>query len=363
MFLKKKQVEQSRDAIFIVVEEKSCPLYIVGDEIKVENFGISISSFKPSCLSLAEEVATVVTSKENLKGFSIRPGQKTRFECGGCDESKISFMYKKEKDFATTQMKLLEAAEEKKRNKHIAQFFGVLRKLSLFDPLDDDALRDLTPLLEFKTIPIGKVIIKQNSRGTHLYIILQGRVEMKGEDGKKLTEFNDGEIFGEMSLLSGEPIANTYVAITATRAAMLSVKNFKHILKQFPVLQLFIFKMLIDRAQTTALKSGNISSGMTGELSEIAPVDLFQLINSSRKTGVIDLSLPKGRAMVFFNNGEIVYARYLDHRNKAAVYALMGMTSGSFSYKKGIPKELDEQPPIGTFMSLMMEGVQNLDES
>jgi hypothetical protein len=166
-----------------------------------------------------------------------------------------------------------------------------------------------------------------------------------------------------MSLLSAEPFMHSIYSVKTTQMAILSIKNFKEILKKFPVLQMFLFKLLVDQAQAIALKSGNISSGMTGELSEIAPVDLFQLINSSKKTGTLDLTLDKGRGMVFFREGEIVYARYLKFRGKQMIYALLGMRDGHFSYTKGIPDVLDKASPIGGFMGMMMEGVQRLDES
>ena len=101
---------------------------------------------------------------------------------------------------------------------------------------------------------------------------------------------------------------------------------------------------------------------MTGELSEIHAVDLFQLINSSRKSGRIDLSLKEGKAMIFFKEGEFIYARFLKFRQKDAVYALMSAKHGRFSYTRGIPKELEKAPPIGGFMAIMMEGVQRIDE-
>ena len=67
--------------------------------------------------------------------------------------------------------------------------------------------------------------------------------------------------------------------------------------------------------------------------------------------------------MIFFKEGEIVYARFQKHRQKEAVYALLGAKNGHFSYTRGIPKELDKSPPIGGgFMVLMMEGMQRIDE-
>jgi CRP/FNR family transcriptional regulator, cyclic AMP receptor protein len=260
-------------------------------------------------------------------------------------------------------MKLLNETEERRRRQHLDKFFKVLRKIDIFESLDDDALSDLTLLLDVKTIPLDKIIIKKGEAGSNLYIILSGVVAIMADDGSRLAEMGPGEIFGEMSLLSGEPVNNSVHTLEVTQVAMLSVKNFKHVLKKYPVLQLFLFKLLVNRAQARTLRSGIITSGMSGELAEISAVDLFQLINSSQKTGTIDLSLDQGRAMVFFRDGEIVYARFLKLRNKDAVFALLEMKEGHFAYSKGIPAELDSQPPIGGFMGLMMEGLQRIDEN
>ncbi len=101
---------------------------------------------------------------------------------------------------------------------------------------------------------------------------------------------------------------------------------------------------------------------MTGELSEISAVDLFQLINYSQKTGMVEFTLKQGKALVIFKEGEIIYARLLKLRQKEAVYSLMGAIKGRFTYTRGIPKELKKSPPIGGFIGLMMEGVQRIDE-
>ena len=357
----KKQAQKYKDAIFIVTEERSCPIYNVGEEFKVENFSLTVPSFKPGCLHLAQEIAKIISTKESYSGFSKFGSHKTKFECGGCG-GLISFEFKKERDFSTLQMKLLNETEERLRRQHLDKFFGVLRNLDFFESLDDDALIDLTMLLELKTIPNYSVVIKKGDPGSHLYIILKGMVAVMADDGTRIAEMGDGKIFGEMSLLSGEPVTSSIHTIADTQVAMLSIKNFKHVLKKYPVLQLFLFKILVDRAQTLTLRSGNITSGMTGELAEISTVDLFQLINSSQKTGRIDLDLEQGRAIVFFKEGEIIHARFLHHRNQDAVFAVLGVKTGHFSYTKGIPPELEKLPPIGGFMGIMMEGLQKIDE-
>jgi CRP/FNR family transcriptional regulator, cyclic AMP receptor protein len=350
-----------RDAIFIVVEERSCPVYNIGEEFKVEKLCFYGPSFKPECLVLAQEIMKIITSRDSFVGFSKFGPQKSRFDCGGC-EGLIQFEFKKEKEFATRQMKLLSEAEERRRRQHLDKFFGVLRNLDIFDSLDDDALSDLTLLLEMRSIPIDKVVIKKGDPGSNLYVVLKGLVAVLADDGSRIAELGEGQIFGEMSLLSGEPVTSSIHTLAPSQVAMLSVKNFKHVLRKYPILQMFFFKMLVARAQALTLRSGKITSGMNGELSEISAVDLFQLINSSQKTGTIDLTLKQGKATVYFKDGEIVHASFLNLLNNDAVFALLNVKSGNFTYIKGIPNELEKLPPIGGFMGLMMEGLQRIDE-
>ena len=357
----KKPVEKYCDAVFLITAERTCPVYNVGEELKVQNFCLSVTSYKPGCLHLAQKIASILTVKENISGFPQVSAPKSQFDCGGC-EGMIQFEYKKDKDFATLQMKMLKEGEDRRHRHLIEKHFEELRKLDIFKPLDDHSLVDLTLLLEFKTIPHNKRVVKKGAPGNHLYIILKGKVAVIKDHGSKAVEIKAGEIFGEMSLLSGEPVSNSIHTTDDTLVAMLSLKNFRDILRSYHKLQLFLLKMLVDRAQTVALRSGNITSGMTGKLTEINAVDLFQLISSKRKTGAVHLSLKQGKAVIFFKKGEIVYARFQKHRQKEAVYALLGAKDGHFSYTRGIPKELEKSPPLGEFKVLMLEGMQRIDQ-
>ena len=344
----RKQATKFRDAIFIVVEERSCPIYNVGEEFRVEKFCLSVPSHKPDCLCLAQEIAKIITSRESFVGFSKFGSEKPRFDCGGC-EGLIHFEFKKEKDFATLQMKLLGEKEDRQQRQHLEKFFSVLRNLDIFEPLDDDALSNLTLLLDMRNIPIDKVVIRQGDPGSNLSIVLKGRVAVKADDGSRIAEMGTGEIFGEMSLLTGEPATSSIYTTEATQVAMLTSKNFKHVLKKYPVLQIFLFKMLVNRAQTLTLRAGIITSGMKGKLAELSAADLFHRLYSLRKTGTIKLVLKQGQAIVVFQEGKIIHARFLDHRDKEAVSALLGVKEGEFTYTKGIPDALDGRPPLGGF--------------
>ena len=357
----RKPVDKLNNAIFIVSEERSCPIYNVGEELKVENFCLSVPAFKPQCLHLMQAIMSVITTRATFSGLPRRTGPRTRFNCGGC-QGLLYFEFKKEKDFATLQMKLLMESEARRRKQHLDRFFAVLRNLDVFESLDDDALIDLIMLLEMKNVPVDRIIQKKDDPGTHLFIILEGRVAIMEHDGSRIAELGQGAIFGEMSLLADEPVANSIYTIADTQVAMLSLKNLRHVLKRYPVLQIFLFKLLVERAQEMTLRSGDITSGMTGELAEFSIVDLLQLINSAQKTGTIDLAISEGKAVVYFKKGEIVHARLRDLRDKDAVYAILAVKNGRFTYTRGIDPDLQDLPPIGGFIGMLMEGVQRIDE-
>lgn len=356
-----RQERKFSEAIFIITEERSCPFYNVGEELKVENGSVVVPEVKPTCMILVEKLIAITTKKQTFERFSQLGVQKSNFDCGGC-QGRIRFEYKKEKGFATLQMKLLSEAEARRRRQHLDKFFGRLRNFHLFESLDDDALGDLTALLELKKYPANKVVLKKGEPGTHLFVLLEGKVGVIADDGQRVAEMSKGEIFGEMSLLSGEPVSCSIHSLQETEVATLSIKNFKHVLKKYPVLQLFLLKMLVDRAQAMTLRSGNITSGMSGELDEINMVELFQLINSSQKTGTVDLILQDAKATVLFNEGELIDLKYRNLVGKEALFALLAQKSGHFTYTKGIPANMSHLAPLGSFMSLIMEGVQWIDE-
>jgi CRP-like cAMP-binding protein len=350
-----------KNAIFIVTEERACPIYNVGEEFKVENMALTVPEAKPVCLLMVRELMKAVSERQNLERLTPQGLKKVKIECGGCS-GLIRFEFKKEKGYATLQMKLLAAAEQRARMRHLDKFYDTLRQLDIFEPLDEDSLRDLTGQLELKEFAPNKVVLKKGDPGTSLYIVLDGKVAVIGDDGQTLSEMTVGDIFGEMSLLSGEPVTTTIHSRERTRLAALSSKDFKHTLNKYPVLQVFFYRMLVERAQANTMRAGTISSGMTGRLAEINAVELFQLINASQKTGRVQLVFADGQAEVAFHEGELVKTAYKNLAGKEAFFSILARNEGNFTYTSGLSAEEKELPVIGGFMGLIMEGMRRMDE-
>jgi CRP/FNR family transcriptional regulator, cyclic AMP receptor protein len=102
---------------------------------------------------------------------------------------------------------------------------------------------------------------------------------------------------------------------------------------------------------------------MTGKLADIRPADLLHMINSARKTGAVHLSLKEGKALIFFREREIVFARSQKHRQKKAVYALLDTKKRTLQLHEGHSKGIGKVAAIGEFMVLMMDGMQRFNET
>lgn len=352
-----------RNAVFVVTEEHSCSLYKVGDEFIIRDSTIVAGRNKDLCVWLVQELLTALDDGNLLKHRFTQPGaRRIKFECGGCT-GLIRFEYKKEAAHSTLQMKLLEASKKRAKSQLIGRFFDLLRGMELFQPLDDFDLQDLALLMKLEKYPANKILLEAGTVGTHFYVVLAGEVTVVGEGKEVIAEFGPGGVFGEMSLLSGELTSSTVYSKRVVELASLKATDFKRTLSHYPVLQIFFYRILVDRVQKNAIRSGNITSGMNGELADINTVELFQLINSGGKTGRVHFIFDECKGGVLFNAGEIVYCKCSKLEGKEAIFYMLTKQDGQFTYSKGLSEEEKQLPVLGGFMGLIMEGLRRIDEN
>ena len=145
----------------------------------------------------------------------------------------------------------------------------------------------------------------------------------------------------------------------------MSQKNFRHILNRFPALQVFFYKLLVSRITAVNLKRAEeLGSGMVGQLTDIPPVELCQMINSIQKTGrlVIDSSETETGAFLVFYEGEILQAVCNEMEGKEAFYRILAMSKGRFKFVQGLTSAEKKFDVIGGFMAMLMEGMKRIDD-
>jgi len=101
----------------------------------------------------------------------------------------------------------------------------LLKKIFLFSDLNEDSLLNILKCCREIEFSKSKLIVSENAPGDSLYVITEGSVKVNviSQDGKEiiLTTLQDGEFFGEMSLLDGEPRSANVIAITKTKTLIL----------------------------------------------------------------------------------------------------------------------------------------------
>lgn len=128
---------------------------------------------------------------------------------------------------------------------HVLKNFYKQRLLStamatnpLFQPFDAEQRRTLMELFKSKSFNQGDVVLKQGKKGSGLFILLHGKLDVvrKKEDGSEVTlaELGPGDMFGEMSLLTGQPTYATVAAASDCFVLRLSKRKFDEVIMTHP---------------------------------------------------------------------------------------------------------------------------------
>jgi CRP-like cAMP-binding protein len=105
-----------------------------------------------------------------------------------------------------------------------------LQKYSLFGGLLEEQINQIVPLLQKEDYKPGDDIIVEGTPNDKIRFILEGRVAVV-RNSVILSEFGEGDAFGEMEVLDVMPCAATIKALTATQVMSISNKNLREIYK------------------------------------------------------------------------------------------------------------------------------------
>lgn len=354
------------EARFTVISVSECPFYKVGDEFKISGNAlliehkeankfiatviIDLPAKRRECRPLIAELNKVLITHERVDRIPD-----ALISCPRC-QGEIQLEYKRGISIALVE-------DLQKYSDDVGAIASLLGNFSIFRTLAQDDLRDLVSLLRLKKFRPGDAIITKGDPGKNLFIILSGKVNVVDEDGVSITKLQNGEVFGEMSLISGDPVGATIRVIEPTTVLFIRGQDFLKVLNRFPSLQMYFARLLSRRlAESNVMMSKEYLSGMTGTLNQMPLVELFQTLNFNQKTGTLKLNLSQGSAQCLFNAGSIIHAEYGSKRGKDAFFNILSEKEGRFQFVPGLGKKEAAKPKLGMFMELLMEGLRLLDE-
>jgi hypothetical protein len=350
-------------SVFEIVDNQNCPLYTLNDRFSLsgravimpqggEGGTVVVSAVvkspagKGECRVLAGDLTDLLVRFERVEKI---PAADLR--CRGCGGS--------------VRLACLTGAPppEAEPEGGDAKMMQLLRRFSIFQTIAMDQVQRLLPFFKLRRVAAGTPILRKGEPGTDLFIVLGGGVEVLEDDGTPMAVLRRGELFGEMSLLSGEPVGSTVRAMETTTLLRVAGKDFRSMLRIMPSLQIYLARLLTQRlARSNRLRKAGPASGMAGQLSDLPPAELYQTLKFNEKSGVLRLALPGGPARLLFREGDLIHALYAGRKGVEAFYETLRAREGGFRFLPGLPAKAGSLPVLGDFMWLLMEGLRRIDD-
>jgi DNA-binding response OmpR family regulator len=115
------------------------------------------------------------------------------------------------------------------------------------------------------------------------------------------------------------------------------------------------------RSLTKKIRDLDERGSLEGLLKEVALVDVIQLIEMSRKTGMLLIESPAGPGKIYFDKGSPVFAQTELWTGAEAFHTMLTIREGRFRLdQRSVPVEANIQHSGG--QELLMEGVRLTDE-
>lgn len=95
---------------------------------------------------------------------------------------------------------------------------SILRDVPLFKDLDQAYLKNIAGMFSTEHVPEGRTVITEGDEGSRFYIIVRGKVAVSAANGEagtvQVATLDDGDYFGEISLLANIPTTATVTTLT-----------------------------------------------------------------------------------------------------------------------------------------------------
>lgn len=132
-----------------------------------------------------------------------------------------------------------------------------LKAFPILENLDEAKLTELAPFFATETFQPGREIVRQNDPGDKFYIIARGKVEVwrtEEQSGTttRVAVLQDGDYFGEITLITGFPRTASVRTVTVCTCISLERGQFNRMLERFPELQRQLSEVAVQRLRESS---------------------------------------------------------------------------------------------------------------
>ena len=170
----------------------------------------------------------------------------------------------------------------------------LLQTVSIFWDLKQEELGYIAEKMVARHYDNGNYIFLEDSDGEQCFFVLEGSVKVTrlSKDGREviLAMLNEGDFFGEMSLLDGESRSANVIALEKTEVLTLDRKDFLDVVNDYPQIAVQLLKELAGRLRKSDRQIASLS------LSDAEKRIALCIIRFADEQGVIQngkVSIPK----------------------------------------------------------------------
>ncbi len=130
------------------------------------------------------------------------------------------------------------------------EIFERLSDVSIFAPLSDEETQKLSADSRVRVFAPDESIVRQGQKGHSMFVIHRGAVNVQVKENgvsKTLRKLREGDFFGEMGLLTGQPRTATVIAEEETEVLEIDNLCLKPILEENPELVESLGKIIEER--------------------------------------------------------------------------------------------------------------------
>lgn len=132
-----------------------------------------------------------------------------------------------------------------------------LKAFPILENLDEEKLTELAPFFATETFQPGREIVRQNDPGDKFYIIARGKMEVwrteeQSGNATRVAVLQDGDYFGEITLITGFPRTATVRTVTVCTCISLERGQFNRMLERFPELRRQMSEVAVQRLRESS---------------------------------------------------------------------------------------------------------------
>jgi len=223
-----------------------------------------------------------------------------------------------------------------------------IRKFTLFRDFPEETLAAIVPRLIGNTFPANTTIIYRGDPGHSMFMILSGRAAATSTNAEgveyTLSTMTEGDIFGEIALLTGEPRTANVKAITDVHVIELRRDIFDELRNRYQELNSSFFRLMAQRLvkkdilqQVKDVESNEVIAGL---LSVPRPSEVGQFLGNTKwvkdiNRTIADLAKSDANVLILGErgSGRFLAARLIHYHNGGTTRPLLHL-------------ECDNPPPI-----------------